>query len=272
MLDAVANLPELLIQKLNLRNQEEGVLGSCVTRAWSQDERLSLQDQEHIVDRQLPDSVYLENALNAKAGHPCTFGGCGGGGQQIPHQSVVRGRTDRQHLRVVPMELLPQSVGSVPEFDLQLVFKPGKFAQSQDFRTVDLDKLVTVPVGAQRRGQHQRISGIVLRSRDGEAIAKPVHLLWVDRKDVEAVFDKGFDEGAPSDLDTDGDQGRLARRSLFELVDQGDETLAAVSCVVLLDRSTIIVKHGDAVILRSPIDTDKITERFLHDLPPEVAL
>jgi hypothetical protein len=58
--------------------------------------------------------------------------------QQIPHQPIVRGGTDRQHLWVIAMELLPQSVGSAPELDFQFVFKPGKLTQAKQLGAINV--------------------------------------------------------------------------------------------------------------------------------------
>ena len=132
------------------------------------------------------------------------------------------------------MELLPQPVGSAPELDLQLVFKPGELSQSKHLRAVYLHTFVAVPVGPQRCGQDQRISRIVLRACHSETVAKSINVSEIDRKQAEAMLDKSFYECTPGDFDADSYQTRVTRGSLFKFVNQGDEALAALGRVVLL--------------------------------------
>jgi hypothetical protein len=170
------------------------------------------------------------------------------------------------------MELLPQPVGSASEFDFQLVFKPGKLSQPKQIGAIDVYPLIALPVCSQRAGQNKRISGIVLCAGDGETVTKPVYLFRIDREQSEATLDKSFNERAPGHLDADSDQRWLACGSLFELVDQGDEAVAAMGCVILLYSSPVTIQDGDAVGLRSPVNPDKVLKRFIHDLPPRIAL
>ncbi len=110
----------------------------------------------------------------------------------------------------------------------------------------------------ERAGQYQSISGIVFRSGNCEPVAKAVYLFGIDRKRGEASFDKGLHKCAPCDLNADGNQSWLTRCTLFELLDQGDETFAAMIYVVLLNHAPVSIQHSDPVTLRSSVDPDEV--------------
>ena len=110
----------------------------------------------------------------------------------------------------------------------------------------------------ERAGQYQSISGIVFRSGNCEPVAKAVYLFGIDRKHGKASFDKGLHKCAPGDLNADCNQSWLTRCTLFEPLDQGDETFAAMICFVLLEHAPVSIQHSDAVNLRSPVDSDEV--------------
>ncbi len=166
------------------------------------------------------------------------------------------------------MKLLPLAVGDAPELNLQLILEAGKLSESDQLGGVDLHAPVALSVGKERTRKYHGIPSIVLRSCNVKAAAKTIYLFGIDREHGKASFDQGFHEGTPGDLDADRDQSWLTRGSLFKFVDQGYEAFAAVVCVVLLYGSPGTFQHGNAVSLRSPVDSDKLLKRLLHDRSP----
>jgi hypothetical protein len=72
------------------------------------------------------------------------------------------------------------------QVDLQVVLCPRERADLDDQRRINLHAPKRRPVSPQRIRQDERVSPIVLRTRDGVAIPKAIELLRIDRKHGES--------------------------------------------------------------------------------------
>jgi hypothetical protein len=88
-------------------------------------------------------------------------------------------------------------------------------------------------------------------------IPKPVELLGIQRKDVEAAFDQSFDNRAPRHFDGHGDPLRLSRRHGPQPVCQPGQTSSIMVHGPFTHSATVAVEHTDLMLLGAPINPHK---------------
>jgi hypothetical protein len=116
LFDTEADITKLPIEQTHLRKQEQYMFTSCFGRTRRQYKWSLFQGQEHFVRTEPPDSIVSENSLYPDTTDLSSVLRGWSGPQQVPKEWIIRSGTQAEHLRIVPMELLPQAVGHSSQF------------------------------------------------------------------------------------------------------------------------------------------------------------
>ena len=118
------------------------------------------------------------------------------------------------------------------------------------------DWAVVVAVGPDQVGEHLRVAGVGLRSRDGVALAIAGSRHRVDRVELIAGGDQRVHEQAAVGLDADHDRLVLAGVLGDELVQLGDPD-HAVGDPTLCEHRPVACHHAAVVVVLGPAHSDK---------------
>jgi hypothetical protein len=116
-------------------------------------------------------------------------------------------------------------------------------------------------IGAQRVPDDPRVASIILGTGRREAVAEPVHLLWIDRIDWKPPLDEQFDQCPARHLDAHGHGRGIAARTPKQRIDKGLQVGHGMFDLAPLTHLTVPVEHAHFVRLRRPINSHKPLSR-----------
>jgi hypothetical protein len=154
-----------------------------------------------------------------------------------------------EHLRIKPVQLVPQPIGTATELFKQRFLRSTQLPQQQELRFIQVEPTKTGLIGTDGVGQDKGIAPVILGARHSVAVTKASELFGVNRKDVEASLNQSFDNRTPWHFDGHGYPLWLSRRQSPQ---PGGELSQAAPIMVYHSfphHMTVAVEHADLMLL-----------------------
>src|SRR6266498_2040842 len=255
---------ELSDQQLHPWQQESDVSAGGLRDAGGDGQRGCLELGTDLIDRPLADAVLMEQPLDAAAAQPLGFRRRRGELEQSQEPGLVSRRAQAQQLRIEPQQEIPQLVGQPGDLRVEIFFDAGQFPDLDGPGIVQMDTAEGGKIRPERIGQHEGVPPVILRSGHRVAIAEAVELLWIDREDMKASLDQGFDHSPARYLNGDSDRGRVTAGQPDQSIDHRGDGLGPVLHAALLQQPSLSIQHAHLMSLRGPVEPDHQPVAQLH--------
>ena len=231
---------QLLVHQLETRRDRPDVGGCRLHHTWGHRQGRLGETGENGRRVDTADAMRFQDAFDRAPANLYRLGRSWYAGPQLEQPVGPQVAGEFQHLRIVPPQLLANAIGQSAALALQIVGHPRPLAQLDDERIVDRQPTECVPIGTQAIRQHMGVTPVVLGAGDREAVSEPVELLGVDRVDLEAALQQGFDHGPVRHFDGDGNRARLRSRLGQQPVAQLGKPVSTMRKRTLADRLPIL--------------------------------
>ena len=164
-------------------------------------------------------------------------------------------------LRIVAPELLTNAIGQTVALFLELFGHARPLAQLDNCRIKRLQAPEAMTVGAQRGGQHQSVTPIVLGACGREPVAEAIELLGVDRINPDPAIHQRFDYRPMRHFNRHRDSPRV-RRLCDQPIDHLAQTFGragegALNRIIWSDQANLM-------LCARPVHADESCRLLLH--------